>query len=194
MTIIDLLRHGEAEGGDRFRGSTDDALSMQGWAQMWAALGADCPWNSIVSSPLIRCADFAQAVAQRHGLPLTLDDRLCEMHFGAWEGRRSAEVLTTDAAALTQFWNDPTNHSPPDGETFTHVQQRVRAAWEAILSNSIGAHVLIIAHGGPIRIILSHVLGMPPQTFLRLELPFAAISRVRVDQHVASLVFHAGRL
>ncbi len=161
---------------------------------MWAALGADCPWNRIVSSPLIRCADFARALAQRHGLPLTLDDRLCEMHFGAWEGRRGAELLTTDAEALTQFWNDPINHTPPDGETFTHVQQRVHSAWDAILSNSIGAHVLIIAHGGPIRIILGHVLGMPPQALLRLELPFAAISRVRVDQHVASLVFHAGRL
>lgn len=193
-TIIDLLRHGEAEGGDRFRGSTDDALSTQGWTQMWAAVGADCPWDGIVSSPLIRCADFARALAQRHGLPVTVDEQLREMHFGAWEGCRSAELLTTDAAALTHFWNDPINHTPPDGESFAHVQQRVCAAWDNILSRSTGRHVLIIAHGGPIRIILGHVLNMPPDALLRLELPCAALSRVRVDQHVASLVFHAGRL
>lgn len=86
VTRIDLLRHGETAGGSRYRGSIDDALTPLGWAAMRAALGEECGWNRIVSSPLRRCADFARDLARRHGLPLDIDARLREIHFGDWEG------------------------------------------------------------------------------------------------------------
>ena len=55
-TLIDLLRHGEPEGGRAYRGhSIDDPLSETGWQQMWAAVGYHKPWEQIVSSPLQRC-------------------------------------------------------------------------------------------------------------------------------------------
>jgi hypothetical protein len=64
ITYIDLLRHGEVEGGVRFRGSTDHPLTAEGWAQMWAAVGTDIHWDRIVTSPLTRCADFARALSR----------------------------------------------------------------------------------------------------------------------------------
>ena len=60
-TIIDLLRHGEVEGGEIIRGSTDDKLTDEGWAQMQNALQGDIQWDVIISSSLLRCAEFAES-------------------------------------------------------------------------------------------------------------------------------------
>ena len=61
MTLrLDLLRHGETELGGGLRGSIDDALTDTGWAQMRAAVVGQGPWDRLVSSPLQRCARFAE--------------------------------------------------------------------------------------------------------------------------------------
>ncbi|MFZ0006897.1 MAG: histidine phosphatase family protein, partial [Steroidobacteraceae bacterium] len=64
--LVHVLRHGETEGGARYWGRTDVALSARGWEQMRAAV-AGHSWERIVSSPLQRCAAFAEALAgERH--------------------------------------------------------------------------------------------------------------------------------
>ncbi len=195
ITTIDLLRHGEPQGGRKYRGSLDDPLSEQGWVQMNATLGEHCPWQTIISSPLVRCSAFAQQLAQRHGLPLEIEKGLQEIHFGAWEGLRPNEI---DPTALTQFWNDPLNHTPPEAETLRDFAHRVEVAWNTVLRNYSGQQLLIVAHGGTIRALLSHVLGMPLTHTWRLDVPYAAISRVCIYGRGASaqplLIFHVGQL
>ena len=76
MSTIDLLRHGEPDGGVRYRGDgVDDPLSERGWEQMWAAAGEFSDWTHVISSPLQRCCRFAEAIAERHRLPLAVDRR-----------------------------------------------------------------------------------------------------------------------
>ncbi|MGH8566487.1 MAG: histidine phosphatase family protein, partial [Gammaproteobacteria bacterium] len=82
-TVVGLLRHGEAEGGPRYRGSTDDPLTANGWMQMWMAVGTEFHWDRIVTSPLARCLDFARELSRRRSLPLEVNDDLRELHFGA---------------------------------------------------------------------------------------------------------------
>ena len=67
-TIIDLMRHGEPVGGRRYRGQTDDPLSEKGWQQMWDAAGEFRGWQHIVTSPLQRCAAFADALQVSYGI------------------------------------------------------------------------------------------------------------------------------
>ena len=87
MTLrVDLLRHGETELGGGLRGSIDDALTDLGWAQMRAAVVGQGPWDRLVSSPLKRCARFAEELGAQLGVPVQLDKDLQELHFGAWEG------------------------------------------------------------------------------------------------------------
>jgi broad specificity phosphatase PhoE len=178
MTHIDLLRHGETVGGNRYRGSIDDALTPPGWAAMRAALGEERGWNRIVSSPLRRCADFARDLAQRHGLPLDIDARLREIHFGDWEGKTASDLLAADPEAVTRFWNDPVNHPPPGAENLLAFQTRVLHAWHEIAAQHAGERLLIVTHGGPIRIILGQVNGLSVLESLRLEVPHAHLSRL----------------
>src|SRR5690606_221668 len=85
--ILDMLRHGETERGGGLRGSLDDRLTEQGWAQMREAVAQAGPWDALVSSPLRRCAQFADELGARLGLPVQLEAGVRELHFGDWEGR-----------------------------------------------------------------------------------------------------------
>lgn len=195
-TFVDLLRHGTPEGGARYRGHLDDPLSPEGWRQMRAAVGSSVPWQRVVSSPLIRCAAFAGEFAAGHALPLRLDEGFKEISFGDWEGRRIAEVFETEAAAVSRYWQDPVAHTPPGAEPLRDFSRRVIAAWDRSLAAHSGEHLLLVTHGGVIRAILAHVLGMPLSAVLRLEVPVAALSRIRIQPDVngrpaPSLVFHA---
>ena len=182
-THIDLLRHGETIGGKRFRGSLDEPLSPHGWRQMHVAVEGAGPWDTIVSSPLSRCADFARAFAHCHAIPLESDDRLREMHFGAWEGRTATELMATEPDALTGFWNDPITHPPPGAEPLEQFQARTLAAWRDVANRYPSQRVLLITHGGVIRVILCQVLGRPLAHSLRFEVPHASRHGVRLGKH-----------
>lgn len=176
---LDLLRHGETEGGARYRGTTDDPLTVAGWEQMWAAVNSNARWEGVVTSPLRRCAEFARALARQRSMPLTLDPRLAEMHFGAWEGRSAAELMSADPDALARFWDDPAAHAPPGAEPLTRFATRVLEAWHGIVRDHPGRRVLLVTHGGVIRAILCHVLRRPIERLLELDVGHAALHRVR---------------
>lgn len=178
-TVIDLLRHGEVTGGVCLRGSTDNPLSRQGWRQMDAAVDA-ASWDGIISSPLRRCSDFAQALADRLAIPLRLEARLRELHFGGWEGRTPAELMRTNPEALARFWQTPYLHPPPGGESLPAFERRVLKAWRTITQDYCGRRVLLITHSGVIRVIICHLRGLPPEALLSLEVPYASLQQVVV--------------
>ncbi|MHB8741564.1 MAG: alpha-ribazole phosphatase family protein [Sulfuricaulis sp.] len=178
---IDILRHGETAGGACYRGRTNDLLTATGWQQMWRAVNDVTSWQSIVSSPLSRCASFAKALATHHAIPLHLDERLCEMDFGDWEGHTAAELMTTAPDDLARFWQDPLHHSPPQGESLLSLKTRVLAAWNEIVDRQ--RPVLVVTHGGPIRVILCHVLGKPSDQLMEIYVPHAALFSLRVGNN-----------
>jgi len=114
---IDLLRHGEPEGGPMYRGSTDKVLTPRGWEQMENALrlaeGMDVPWQHVVHSPLLRCKEFALKLCDQYDLPSEEIADLREIHFGDWEGRDFKEVGENDGEAVKKFWQDPVKNTPP---------------------------------------------------------------------------------
>ena len=197
VTTVDLLRHGEPAGGQRFRGVLNDPLSPQGWAQMRAAVAQYQAWEAIISSPLTRCAAFAQELAARLERPLEIVADFQELNFGEWEGRTAAEVYANDPQALARFWQDPVAWPIPQAEPVEQFAQRIAKAWETLLTRYSGQHVLLVAHGGVIRMVLRQLLELPIQNIWRIEVPFAAVSRIRCPLHreaCPQLVFHNGRL
>ncbi len=194
-TTIDLLRHGQPLGGERVRGHTNDLLSEVGWHQMRSHLQVPPAWERVITSPLLRCAEFATEVAGQSSLPLALNAGLKEIHFGAWEGRSTVDLLHECPEQLQNFWRDPMHHHPPGGETLQSFQDRVLTAWQGLIDEHSGEHLLVVTHGGVIRVVLMHALGMPMDGMHRIEVPYGGLSRVVVsryqDQMFPRLAFHA---
>ncbi|MEO5376944.1 MAG: histidine phosphatase family protein [Magnetococcus sp. DMHC-6] len=196
-TTIDLLRHGEPVGGERFRGTLDDPLSSEGWIQMQNAVAGCMAWEVVVTSPMRRCAEFAQTVAKQLAIPLEIDPRFREMSFGTWEGYTGQELLRTDQERIMQFWQNPWLFPPPGGEHLQDLRMRVEQGWQELEQRFWGGHLLLVAHGGVIRMILALVLKIPLEHLSRITVPYAALSRIRIDRvgtdTLPRLIFHNGR-
>jgi broad specificity phosphatase PhoE len=176
--FVDLLRHGEAQGGARFRGGHDDPLSAEGWDQMTRATAVNPGWTRVLSSPSLRCSAFAHRLAERFNLPLSIMPRLRERGFGAWDGLAGHQI---PAEELTRFWDDPVGYTPPGGEPFEVFRERVSAAWGQVCDED-EPFTLAVAHGGVIRVVLAEVLRMPHEASLLIEVPPACLSRLRVPE------------
>ena len=179
--ILDLLRHGETELGGGFRGSLDDALTDVGWAQMHAAVAEAGPWDRVVSSPLQRCARFAEVLAEGLGLPLTLEPGFQELHFGDWEGRSALDLMQDHEAELGQFWADPYGFTPSGGEPVAAFAERVSAALQRLQMSYAGERVLLVTHGGVMRLLLARARGLPKEQLLQVQVGHGALHRVHVE-------------
>ncbi|MCR4537588.1 alpha-ribazole phosphatase family protein [Pseudomonas sp. 18.1.10] len=176
MTLhLDLLRHGETELGGGLRGSLDDALTARGWAQMRAAVVAQGPWDRVVSSPLQRCARFADELGAQLKVPVSLEKDLQELHFGAWEGQSAAALMETDAEALGLFWADPYSFTPPQGEPVSDFSDRVLGAVARLHQAYAGERVLLVSHGGVMRLLLARARGLPREQLLNVEVGHGAL-------------------
>lgn len=148
---IELLRHGDT-GQRSYRGRLDDPLLEIGWSQLRAAvLGRD--WDAVVSSPLQRCAAFAQELAQARGLPLRLDARLAEYDFGDWQGVPIETLAEEQGEALGRFWSNPAAYPPPGAEAFDVFRARLVAALDDAAAVWPARRVLVVTHGGAIRLL-----------------------------------------
>ncbi|MGA5588880.1 alpha-ribazole phosphatase family protein [Pseudomonas siliginis] len=177
---LDLLRHGETELGGGFRGSLDDALTANGWTQMRAAVVDGGPWDRIVSSPLQRCARFAAELGEQLNLSVHLDKDLQELHFGAWEGQSAAALMETDAEALGLFWADPYGFTPPQGEPVSAFSARVLAAVARLQAAYAGERILLVSHGGVMRLLLAQARGLPREQLLNVEVGHGALFALTV--------------
>ncbi len=185
MTLhLDLLRHGETELGGGLRGSLDDALTPLGWQQMRDAVVGGGPWSRLVSSPLQRCARFAEELGAQLGLPVTLEQDLQELHFGAWEGRSAAALMETDADALGRFWSDPYGFTPPEGEPVSDFSARVLAVVQRLHQAYAGERVLLVSHGGVMRLLLARARGLPREQLLNVEVGHGGLFSLQVEADV----------
>ncbi|MBF6028764.1 alpha-ribazole phosphatase family protein [Pseudomonas sp. P115] len=182
MTLhLDLLRHGETELGGGLRGSLDDALTAKGWAQMRAAVIEQGPWDRLVSSPLQRCARFADELGAQLNVPVILEKDLQELHFGAWEGQSAAALMQTDAEALGLFWANPYSFTPPEGEPVSDFSDRVLGAVARLHQAYAGERVLLISHGGVMRLLLARARGLPREQLLNVEVGHGGLFTVQVE-------------
>ncbi|UVM18006.1 alpha-ribazole phosphatase family protein [Pseudomonas sp. B21-023] len=180
--ILELLRHGETELGGGLRGSLDDALTESGWAQMRHAVADAGPWDVLVSSPLQRCASFAEELGARVNLPVQRETGVRELHFGGWEGQSAAQIMQADADALGLFWSDPYAFTPPAGEPVLAFAERVLAAVERLHREHAGKRVLVVTHGGVMRLLLARARGLPREQLLQVEVGHGALVRLAVAE------------
>jgi alpha-ribazole phosphatase len=170
---IELLRHGDT-GQRSYRGQLDDALTDLGWQQLRAAVD-DRAWDLIVSSSLQRCAAFARELATARALPYRIDARLAEYHFGDWQGVPIEQLAEEQGDALGRFWADPVKHPPPGAETFDAFRCRLSAALDDIARDASGKRVLVITHGGAIRLLRCLVEQRSYGEMAEIDVPHASL-------------------
>ncbi|MFF3453793.1 bifunctional RNase H/acid phosphatase [Streptomyces sp. NPDC002730] len=180
-----LLRHGETPltPEKRFSGSggSDPSLSPVGLRQadaVAAALAARGTIEEIVSSPLKRCRETAEAVAARLNLDVRIEEGLREADFGAWEGLTFAEVQERYGDDLTAWLASPKATPSGGGESFATVARRVAATRDKLLARYAGRTVLLVTHVAPVKTFVRLALGAPPESLFRMELSAASISVV----------------
>jgi len=179
---ITVIRHGEPIGGTRYRGSTNDPLSPLGWQQMHATNLAVTKWDNILSSPLLRCIDFARHIAKSQQTPVAQVAGFEEINFGEWEGKTAAELYLHEPDNFAIYLNNPLRYTPPNAESLIKFSQRVVSAWENVLKLvQAGEKILLVTHGGTIRVILHHVLGLPLSSIMKIHVPFACVSKIYID-------------
>lgn len=190
-TIIDIIRHGEPEGGRAFRGhSIDDPLSEKGWQQMWDAVGEAPPWDQIITSPLERCQAFAEALMDVYKIPCSTEENFKEVGFGSWEGRTPDEIKKNDLKEYQNFYLDPVNARPQGAEALDGFIQRVTSSYNKIIEKYKGKHILIVAHAGVNRAIIANALHAAPIGLYRIKVNNAGISRIKNDHLGNHLLYH----
>lgn len=180
-TTLVLLRHGETAltPFKRFSGvGGDPELSETGRFQAERAAeyaAARGTIQAIVSSPLARCLQTAEAAARRLGLPVRVDEDLRETDFGAWEGLTFGEVRERWPDELSAWLASP-DVAPPGGETFVEVGRRVAVARDKILARYPGKTVLVVTHVTPVKTLVRLALDAPAHAMFRMELSAAAFT------------------
>ncbi|WP_441246352.1 bifunctional RNase H/acid phosphatase [Kitasatospora sp. McL0602] len=185
-TTFVLLRHGETPltPEKRFSGSggSDPELSEKGlWQAARAAesLAARGSIQAIVSSPMRRTRQTAEAVAQRLGLEVRIEEGLRELDFGDWEGLTFAEVQECHPEDLAA-WLGSAKAKPTGGsESFTTLTHRAGVARDKILARYSGKTVLVVSHVSPIKTLVRLALGAPPDSLYRMELSAASFCAVQ---------------
>ncbi len=146
-------------------GRLDIGLARAAEAEIAAAVAAAPPLSVVVSSPAFRARRLAEALATASGAPLTIEPRLVELDFGAWEGRRWFALPRDE----TDHWaEDPWRRAPPGGETFASLHARVAAA---LAEAPAGAG--IVTHAGPIRAALMMRAGLSFEAAFARPVPYA---------------------
>lgn len=133
-------------------------------------------YDAIYASPLQRCALLAKEIAGEH--PIIYDDRLKELNFGAWENKmwKDIEKLSESKA----FFENYIQVSPPKGESFKQMIDRISGFIVDLKANHPKGNILIVSHGGPIRIFHGLSEELDPKSFFQREVSYGEISSLQI--------------
>lgn len=151
-------------------GQTDVPLAPD-WQTKLVTIQSGLPSAALVfSSPLNRCLQLALALSD----DVQVDDRLLELNFGAWENRLFSALPEAELRDWCEHYLDAT---PPGGESFTQLQQRVHAFYQDLTALN-AASVVIVTHAGVIRALLTIHQGISAEQAFALSVEFASVHRL----------------
>ena len=178
---IYLIRHGETNTNreKRYVGWTDVDLSTAGYqqAEKLSRLFAAENITALYSSDLKRAENTASFVGNSRGLRPITASQLREIHFGEWEGLTHAEIEENYGDKVKKWIEDPFGHLPPQGESLADVSRRAGSFLEEITANhESGEAVVVVSHGGVIRVLLLSFFNLSMQQFWDITIDNASVS------------------
>jgi broad specificity phosphatase PhoE len=161
VTTLLLVRHGETDWNrdGRWQGHSDTRLNDAGREQATRLAAELRDVDVVYSSDLARARETAEVLAGALGLEIRFDPRLRERSFGAWEGLTAPEIETNFGEAHAR-WLTGNGAGADDAEPFADFGARVRDFLEDVVERHPDETVLVVAHGGSIRVIHAVASGL----------------------------------
>jgi len=181
-TEIILIRHGETEWNSqkRMQGHSNSDLSSVGQAQI-QALGQwmkNVPFDLIYSSDSLRAKQTAEAITQFSGHKLKIDLRLREKNLGVFEGLTSEEARERHPEVFRLFKTAGSKYVIDEGESTQQLQDRALEIVDEIRIKHLEERVLLVTHGGFIRVVMKHSLGLSLETPTRFLIRNTGVFRL----------------
>lgn len=181
--MIALLRHAETavQHAGRFVGSTDLPLAPEGRrkAALLASGIASTRPSRLVCSPLLRARQTAEPLGEALGIVPEIDPDLREIDFGRWEGMTFEAIREADPEAVARWTRFEPDFAFPDGESIERFLARIRRAAKR-LAEGDGPSVLAVTHGGVIRAMICHLLGLSPRRYVSFDVRPATLTKIAV--------------
>ena len=180
MSKLILVRHGDTElnSAERYWGHSDVELSPSGFRQaerLRDRLAAQ-KIDAIYSSDLQRASVTAEIIASRHQLAVTTFAELREINFGKLEGL-TFDKINRLYPEVARLWVE---RSPklkyPGGESFDEFNNRVSRFAGRLRKHVPEETILIVAHSGPLRLLVCQLLGIELWHWCQIRLDFASLS------------------
>jgi broad specificity phosphatase PhoE len=161
VTTLILVRHGETDWNaqHRWQGHSDTRLNDAGREQARLLAEGLPDVDALYSSDLARARETAEILAGKIGLEVRFDERLRERGFGSWEGLTMDEIESAYPDDKRR-WLAGTGPGALDAEPFEAFATRVGCFVEAVGQRHAGEKVLVVAHGGTIRVVHALATGL----------------------------------
>ena len=187
MTVVLLVRHGLTAGtGHVLTGRTPGIpLDDRGREQAVALAGrlAGVRLDAIVTSPLERCRQTAEAIAAARGgepLPVKEDEQFAEVNYGDWTGKPLKRLAKDPLWRVVQAHPSAVRFPGEDAESLLEVQHRAVQAvreWNARLGRD--AVYLVCSHGDVIKSVIADSLGLHLDLSQRIQVDPCSLSVIR---------------
>lgn len=186
MKQLLLIRHCEAHHAlGRYIGRTDSSLTRSGVLHAGKLAKRLKPLQRafVLSSPSRRALETARLAMEGTRLSMEQDTDLREIDFGRWEGMNFSEIAAGDPEWVKQWVLGRMDFCFPGGECLQAFWDRVRRAGHRMCQRPEET-VVVITHGGVIRFLLCHFLGLDPRSHLMFEVSPGSITRLHLhDAH-----------
>jgi probable phosphoglycerate mutase len=186
-----LVRHGSTHWNQegKIQGHTDTPLSDSGRAQAaslaLALKGVDIA--AAYASDLSRAGETARIALGDRDLSIHATGALRELAYGEWEGVTEVEAVRRDPERYARWHRGDPKFAAPGGESFTELRERVATFAATVSARHKSGNILIVSHGGVVRMLGLVMLGLPPELFPRLVVSRASLSVLDVSPDGAVL-------
>jgi probable phosphoglycerate mutase len=192
MPTVLLVRHGENQyvAKGRLAGRKQGVhLNDRGikQADALAEALAKVPIRAVYASPLERCMQTAEPIAQALGLEVIPEPGLMEVDFGDWQDKTLKQLRRRKLWKSVQ--HNPSRVRFPEGETFADAQLRIVKAVESLCAAHKPKDIIVcVSHSDIIKLVAAYYLGVPLDLFQRLTIAPASITTLHLGEETTRLL------
>ena len=193
-TRLHLVRHGEVDEAyhEVFGGQIDMELSPLGHeqARRLAKFLGDRHFDRIYCSPMLRVRQTAKPLLDALGREAEVIDDLREVDFGVWTGHKWHEIQEKFGVDAEDWLVHLENGEVAEAEPMVECRSRIRGSLEQMMDEGAGQDVLVLCHGGVIRMLLSLLLDEPFSKMDRFEVDFASLTVIEHRSNRVEIKLH----